>query len=196
MLFLIGTFLNQYLCSLFAVPTYNMYVPAEYVLIAQKTRADSAEKLANRHRMVVIGMTGGLADCVNTLGASFEIQGPLTIEKIRELLIDCVQEFLVNINSNDNLRPFLKNFPFTEKEISIEIFILDKHGERVFEPFIRTAVAKHGQLRYYACKKEEEYSFKIILNEEYSSALKMIRDGRYTQHESKIDISAKPVRRD
>ena len=104
------------------------YIPAEYVVIVDQITADVAAKLANRYNMRVIGIGGGLAGGVNRLGLSFQIRGPLSKEQLRAIIVDCVEEFLLPINTNERLRPSLKIYPFTADQIEIEIFVVDQSG--------------------------------------------------------------------
>ena len=152
----------------------NKYVPEEYVVIAQNIRADLAKKLSKKHHMTVVGITGGLARCVNVLGLRFDIQGPLTKEQIRNILIDCVEEFLTTINLNEKLRPHLKQFPFTAKEIDIGLFIVDNHKHEIFDPCIGTATAVAGKLRYYSVSKDDLFTLKQVAEEDYDTALQLV----------------------
>ncbi len=123
LLFIIACF--TFSVNLKANVMFNRYVPEEYVVIAEDILADMAEKLPKRHNMIVIGTGGGLAKRVNVLSLSFEIQGPQSKEKLREILIDCVEEFLLALNSNEKLRPHLKTYPFTSQGINIVIFVTE-----------------------------------------------------------------------
>ena len=58
---------------------------------------------------------------INNLGILFQVKRKLSIEQAREILVDCVQEFLTEINSNEEIRPYLENFPFTSKNIHIAL---------------------------------------------------------------------------
>jgi hypothetical protein len=170
--------MSVYFChsrQLEAKPRNNEYIPAEYVVIAQKIRADMAKKLSKRHNMEVIGVTGGLAGRVNVLGLSFEIIGPLTKEQLREILIDCVEEFMTAINANERLRPHLKNYPFTPKEIEIELYIKGEKRRDLFDPEIRVAVATHGSLRYHTTAKDNPFGYKSEFMEDYEEALKIVK---------------------
>jgi hypothetical protein len=155
----------------------NEYIPAPYVVLADQIQADMAKRLSQRYNMRVVGMGGGLANRVNMLGLSFQIQGALTKEQLRKILIDCEETFLATINENEQIRPFLKNFPFTPKEIEIEIFLVDRTGREVFHPDISTAVAKHGELTYSTVDRNNTFVYKDEEVEAYGEALKLVRNG-------------------
>ena len=108
--------------------TSQQQVPWLGRLVTLKIRADVAAKLAKRYNMRVIGIGGGLAGGVNRLGLSFQIRGPLSKEQLRAIIVDCVEEYLLPINTNERLRPSLKIYPFTADQIEIEIFVVDQSG--------------------------------------------------------------------
>ena len=153
------------------------YIPAEYVVIVDQITADVAAKLANRYNMRVIGIGGGLAGGVNRLGLSFQIRGPLSKEQLRAIVVDCVEEFLLPINTNERLRPSLKNYPFTANEIEIKIFIVDKSGRRVHDPEIMIAKEFQGTVEYLTVDKDAKFGYKSSTEEDYEEALKIVRDG-------------------
>lgn len=172
-LLMITCFLSQNHLQAFVMK--NKYVPAEYVVIAQTIRRDMAIKLSKRHHMSLFGEKGGLADCVNILGLSFQIKGPLTKDQLREILIDCVEEFLAAINGNEKLRPHLKNYPFTPKELDISLYIQGSNGEDIYDPEIGTAGAWGGKLEYKTDDPDNIFVYKSRFEEDYQTALDIVR---------------------
>ncbi|MEI8124351.1 MAG: hypothetical protein WCG42_01190 [Parachlamydiaceae bacterium] len=154
----------------------NRHTPSKYVIMAHQIRTDVAEKLSKRYNMRVIGVRGGMAGSVNVIGLSFQILGPLSKEKLREILVDCVEEFLASINANEQIRPFLKNYPFTEKEIDITIFVVDASGRNVYDPDVLVATAFIGKIWYNTEDKDNEFKYKQEMEEDYQTALKIVRE--------------------
>lgn len=154
----------------------TQYVSPEYVGMAQKIRAEMAKNLSNRHHMQVIGISGGMMGTVNILGLDFQIPGPLTKDKLRKILIDCVEEFLVAINADEKLRPFLKNYPFTEKEIEIVIFVSDKNGRELYDPDISVASAVDGKIYFNTVDKNKPKGpYKEWFEEDYETAKAIVQ---------------------
>lgn len=152
----------------------SKHISPPYVEMASKIRSEIAQKLAKRYNMKIFGIGGGMADCVNFLGLDFQIRGPLTKEQLRRILIDSVQELLNAINENEQIRPYLKNYPFTEKEISITLFIKDPNGNKIYDPEIGIASAGQGTMYYYTDDKENLYVYKQEIEEDYETALKIV----------------------
>lgn len=152
------------------------HISPPYVEMASKIRGTTAQKLAKRHNMNIFGIGGGMADCVNFLGLDFLIQGPLSKEQLRRILIDSVQELLKAVNGNEEIRPYLKNYPFTEREISVTLFIKDPNGKKIYDPEIGVASAGQGTIYYYTDDKENMYVYKQEIKEDYETALKIVQE--------------------
>ena len=163
------------IAACYIINNCNRYVPEEYIVISQQIRADVATTLTKRYPMRIIGITGGLANSVNILGLSFQIKGPLSKERLREIIVDCVEEFLTPINANERLRPFLKNYPFTANEIEIEIYIVDETGRRLYDPEIMFAGESNGTLRYRTVDINDKLGFKSYFEEDYETAHKLVQ---------------------
>ena len=153
----------------------SQYVSPDYVLMADKTTADVASKLSKRYNMAVVGVGGGMIERVNVVGLCFQILGPLSKERLREIVVDCVEEFLASINANEPLRPFLKNYPFTSKEIRIEIFVVDANRRHVYFPEIMIAAQYEDEIVYRTIDKENELNYKSSEFEDYETALEIVR---------------------
>lgn len=153
----------------------NRYSPPEYIAISDKIRVEVAKNLIKRHSMLVVGTRDGMIDCLNMVGLNFQIQGPLGKEILRSILIDSVEEFLKQINTDEKIRPFLKNFPFTEKEIEIVIFVKDKNDNELFDPDISVASAVNGKIYFNTVDKfNSRGPYKQWIEEDYQTAKAMI----------------------
>lgn len=60
---------------------------------------------------------------VRMLALAFTYYHDLDMEKGRSLLLYCAHIFLDTINSDQDLRPYLQNYPFVYKNIEIAIFL-------------------------------------------------------------------------
>lgn len=92
-----------------------------------------------------VAMPGGI---IKLLGLDFQIVGPLNKERIREILIDCTQELLNKVNTNPQIKPYLEQYPFTIKNIEINLFIVDSTRREINHPEIGIARISEGQLNY------------------------------------------------
>ncbi len=152
----------------------NQYIPPKYVVLAQEIRYEVAIRLAKKFQMVPIGEGGALCDCVKELFLAFNIQGPLSKDELRNILVDSVEEFIVAVNSNEEIRPYLKVYPFTSQEIKIDLYVIDKHGEEIYDPDISVASARKGKLSYKTTDRNDSFKTKSTVIESYEDALSIV----------------------
>ena len=118
-----------------------------------------------------VAMPGGV---IRLLGLDFQIVGPLRQERIREILINSAQELLDLINTNSQIKPYLGQFPFTIKNIDINLFILDSDGREINHPEIGIATISEGQLEYLTLAYAEIPKKISESSEPYEEALKIL----------------------
>ncbi|MCW3109843.1 MAG: hypothetical protein JWQ09_4349 [Segetibacter sp.] len=115
-------------------------------------------------------MPGGI---VKLLGLDFQMVGPLQKEEIRKLLIQLAQEFLIYVNSNEAIKPYLEHYPFEIKDIDIILFFIDSQGKELEDPKIGIAEISGGELSYETITTTDNIpSIKQRLKESYEEALK------------------------
>ena len=91
---------------------------------------------------------------VSQLGLDFKIEGSLTKEQIRKILIEISQEFLLFINDDEAVRPYLKNYPFEIRNIDIGLFFIDKKGYGLDAPNIAIASINGNEISYWILKRK------------------------------------------
>ena len=67
----------------------------------------------------------------------------LTIPKSRKLLVKMTDEFLQLVNTNEQLRPYLSEYPFTDKNLEISVIAIDDKPE-----FLFSAKIHHSNVYY------------------------------------------------
>lgn len=149
--------------------------PRDYADIARDIRANVGKKLSKKHQMDLIGEGGGMMGSVYMIGLSFQIRHPLNRNEARARIVDCTEELLAAINSSEEIRPFLKNYPFTPENLELAIFSVSPKGEKLYDPNI--AVVSVDQSNYITFRTEEpnNVSYKHRHKELYSEAVKMLK---------------------
>jgi hypothetical protein len=151
----------------------KIVIPVYYDM-ANQLNSEIIKGLSKRFNMNAVGITAGLADHVNVLGAMFQIRGPLSKDELRQILVDCVQEYLQQLNSNEKIRPFLKNYPFLAEDINISILVVDKKGLCVKHPAF-CIVANSGKTVWFATN-EPGGAYKYEEEETFEESLKIVTE--------------------
>ena len=148
----------------------------DYEDMAIEIRAQVGKNLSKKHKMKLIGLSAGLMGSVYILGFSFEIFHPLDRNEARRLIVDCVEELLTAVNNNKEIRPFLKNYPFTTKNVHILIFSSDAKGREVIDPYISVVCISKSEKINFVIKELNKPKFhKKQYWEPYSEALNIVR---------------------
>jgi hypothetical protein len=147
----------------------------DYEDIANEISAKVAKKLTKKHQMDWIGEGGGMMGSVYMIGLSFEIHHPLDRNEARARIIDCVEELLTAINSNEEIRPFLKNYPFTTHNVQVAIFSDFPDGKEVFDPYITVVSVDENGFITFRTKEPNKTPYKNKYREPYSEALAMVK---------------------
>ena len=102
-------------------------------------------------------------------------QNILTLKsKLRELLIKTAQELLNQVNENKEIQEFIKEPPFTIKNIQIIIYNHDKNGRSLRDPEISNAQILQGIVIYRTIDPEDSFKYKNEYEESYEEALKAL----------------------
>ncbi len=120
----------------------------------------------------IVSMPGGE---VRLLGFHSHIKGPLSREHIRKILINSAQDFLDFVNSNDSIKPYLKNYPFEIKNIEIIIIITNSKGIGLDDPYIGIAEIFREKIVYQNLITTDIPSIKSEFEESYEEALKICK---------------------
>lgn len=155
----------------------NHSIP-EHEKIADRITALTANKIEKETGMRLIGTGGGMIHRIRMMGMSFNYFGEMSIEKGRELLIYCSDEYLSDINSNEQIKVHLAHHPFTYKDIEIRIFVYQPDHTDVPIGELSVLAAYDGCLTY-KIRQSDPVILKKVHEETYEGALKLV-----TAHQS------------
>jgi len=83
----------------------------------------------NQYNLDCSATGGKMPYDIEEVGISFSIQRQLNLDEARFLEISLIEDFLNRINSNEEIRPFLREYPFTSKRVNISIACIDSQGK-------------------------------------------------------------------
>ncbi len=107
------------------------------------------------------------------MAMSFDFYQEVDLQTARELIVYAIREYLSDINSNEEVRPYLHNYPFTAKNVEIRIWISKPDRSSPSLGRIDYISATNGVLDYYT-RGEKQYSRKTICEETYEEALEAV----------------------
>ncbi len=137
--------------------------------------ANAAKKIYKEYNIrpcgVGVSMPGGP---IKEVTLCFDTKKPYTKMQLRISLIKLAQELLEQINENNEIQEFLKERPFTIKNVEIIIYNHDEKGLTLKDPQISVAGIAQGVLDYSSIDPEDGFRYKNEYEETYEEALEII----------------------
>ncbi len=138
--------------------------------------------------MQCAGFGGGWAG-TKKLGLSFAIYRKVDKQEARAMLVDCMQEFISTVNSNEALRPYLDGLLFTEKNIRLDIFLKDSNNERIYYPNTCVFGSTEGDIFYYYKSPEKKYGYIATEYETFQEALSILEEENKSRTQDNTQIA-------
>ncbi len=156
--------------SLFSCSSFTYQVP-DYEKIADKITEKTAEKLAEQKNLVLIGTGGRMMNDIQMMAMSFNYYHEVDLTMARKLLVYAIEEYLSEINNNEEVKSYLHEYPFTVKNIKINIFVYNPDKSRLSPEKIYLISSVEGKVSYYV---RDADSRKAICKETYEEAIKLL----------------------
>lgn len=151
------------------------YHPSKGEQLVNATLASAAKIIKEKYDIKPCGsgaaMPGGP---IQELTLCFDTKHPYTTGQLRELLIKSAKELLNKIIENNEIQEFLKERPFTIKNVEIIIYNHDENGRGLCDPEISTARISKAVLIYRTVDPQDSFKYKNEYEESYEEALKAL----------------------
>ncbi|MEX0962283.1 MAG: hypothetical protein WDZ28_05460 [Simkaniaceae bacterium] len=142
--------------------------------IVNQITQETAKKLKEKKKLVLIGTGGQMMYKIEMLAMSFNYYQEVDLNSARDLIVYTINEYLTDINNNQDVRPYLHEYPFTSKNIEIRIFIYGPDRRELPPEKIGYISSRKGILRYYT-RSDRDHP---ICKETYDEALS---EGAFSQ---------------
>ena len=112
---------------------------------------------------------------------AFNFYHELNIKEARELIVYATELFLKIINTDKDIRPHLRYFPFNEKNIEIDFYIYHPDGHSLSPDKISLVSIRSGVITYALEFPDQKGTPRpILLQETYQEALQKINNENQT----------------
>jgi hypothetical protein len=140
-------------------------------LISQKFKDEIGDQIGKKYDMQLMGTGGAYDNGITFIGLAFRIARPLNQEQARQILVNAANDLLTAIDTDENLRPILKNFPFLLKDIEIILHCFDPFGQPAYHPDLYFATLIRENLHYVTNEKSQKFKgFKTDIQETFEEA--------------------------
>jgi hypothetical protein len=145
--------------------------------IANSITIKTADQLEQKYG--VVGSGFGLSapeGKVKKMILDLRIYHILTFDEARKLLVNCVEEYIFEINNNPEIQSFLEEVPFTKNQVEVGLFILSEDGGEIFDPNVAVASLYKGEIEYNTNDPINKYKYKNTIVESYEEAKKIVEE--------------------
>ena len=164
-----------------------------YVTYSNLITNQFIKDLKKKHNFHYAGGGGGFLYDVKNITLDFESHKILNVNEARKLFLECSEELLVRINSDDKIRPFLNHFPFSNKGTALSLSFYNNKGNYLENKHVALIFSCKNSIHYYFFDPEKQ-KLQPFHEESYQEALNIVRSQNDTQESSDI-LSENPRRK-
>ncbi len=159
----------------FIMANKDQSYPSKGEQIVNSILAKTAQTIEKKYYVKPCGVGAAMpGGPIQILTLCFDTKSIHTKEQLREVLVTSAQELLRQVNENNDIQEFLKERPFTIKNIQIIIYNHDKNGREVYDPNTSGIQIAQGILTFRTVDKSDTFRFKDQFEESYDEALKAL----------------------
>jgi hypothetical protein len=132
------------------------------------------------HGLRCFGRGGGFMEKVNVISISFTLQGQRNQMELREIIVSITEDLLKRYNNNQEIRPYLKNYPFTAENLRIAIYLVDDKGAHIhnkgsLRDLFSGVFQSYGEVSYAVENDLKPYP-QDVFEETYEEALMIVKN--------------------
>ena len=132
---------------------------------------------AKEYNLRLVGVGSAIPDNVHGFILDYNSEQKLTIPEARRLFIHGTEKLLYMINNSEELRPFMHEYPFTEKNIDYKLSFHNKDRTFVEPPYVAYVFLSENKVHYSFNDKNKHLFIKEMhFSEPYLEAVRIVRE--------------------
>lgn len=112
---------------------------------------------------------------IRGMDAHFLMEGKYTIDQARILFVSCVEEIIHEANTNEPMRQYMSEYPFTNKHFEIILGFRDEGKIDIYPPYVSSVHNINDKICYWTTNPETGQSERLY-SEPYSEGLRIVRE--------------------
>lgn len=136
-----------------------------------------AKKAYQEKGIVLEGSGGQMMNDIKVFTLSFNSNEHLSLEEARALVVQVVNEFLEQVNTNEKIRPYLHTYPLTVQNVFLMIGFRNHLNQRPPKKYIALTYTHQDQIYYshWDSTKMEASKFCDHYHESFNDAVKIVQ---------------------
>lgn len=139
-----------------------------------RVTTESVKKIETKHKVTCCGGGGGTMHGVESVFLSFQVEGHVSIDQARCMIVDAVEVYQQTINNNLLLRPYLLEYPFPLTRIKM-VFFVDNSDDAAIKLFALSATNKERVAKIEYAVSDHKNMHKKVLEETFEEAKEQLR---------------------
>ncbi len=148
-------------------------IPPNYERMSDRIVSKYIKEIKKEHGFDLTILGGGMMGAVNLVTIGFAIQQNIDKDQGRRIATECVEKLLKQYNENEQIRPFLKNYPFNTSNIEMYFRFIDESRDRVDKKYIALITVGNNIVRYARFDSETKRFFNHR-EETFEEALRIV----------------------
>jgi hypothetical protein len=79
---------------------------------------------------------------------NFYVNGSLSLEQSRDLIVDIVEQYVSHINKNDEILQYLDDYPFSKESLEVKLFVKKNKNNSFFSDQLQSVHFSNGKIKY------------------------------------------------
>ncbi len=173
-----------FLCFLF---TSFMHKEPEYCKMVDKLVSNYVNQIAKPHQLTFAAYGGAMMDDIQEITMRFISNKEMNVDQARELYVMMMESFLQRVNSSQELRPFMHNYPFEITNINLTIDFENSSGRITNDGHVAMIFIGRNQELLFRGYNSDNEDFYSLCREPYAKALKQVTGNNSSSSSEKKD---------
>lgn len=143
-------------------------------ILTNQLSAKVAKELSERYKIDPIGFGNTIDEEIKGLSLSFNCYRKMSLDDYRELIVKCTEDYLNQINSNQEIKPYLNPQLFSANQIDLAIYAFSENQKQLDIGQLSCIHLIKGTI-YYSIRKTK-YTIKHLKKEDYLEMKQLIFD--------------------
>ncbi len=172
-----------FLCPFFFYPKNSFgksYQKSEHCKIIDRITYKYLKEYILPQGLDCICKGGSMMGDIQAVALGFVSYKALNVNEARKLYVNIVEEYLHRVNCNEEVRPYLHNYPFTINNLKFTIRFSHPNGKRIADGHVAyMSFIASRNLIFYRGYDSNTDNFYLLHKESYEEALKIVQESSH-----------------
>lgn len=136
-----------------------------------------AKEMQMQHRLECLSIGGKMTDHIEDIGVQFVVVQHANQDEARKLILIAMERLLYALNSNEKLRPYLSEYPFSNQRVKMQIGFRKRNHYSYNDGSMESVRLEGDEITYYKEPPPEQSYYagpEIFAQESYQEALNKV----------------------